>query len=172
MAQFKLIFDECLGEPVVEALRPFLEKSGVKLVAMSVVSYQRAGVKDIEWIPKIAKEGGWVVLSADRGKRNRVGELPHEKLPFLCRTHRVTHVLLSGSLQSSKTFIKGQALVAVWREILTAATAPAGTRFVLTKRSGGTGYSLVNADTKAIVIPPTIPDDPDPFKDPTDRARP
>jgi hypothetical protein len=135
-----------LSEPVVEALRPFLEKSGVVFQSKGVVSFQRAGVKDKEWIPKIAAEGGWVVLSADRGRRNRTGELPHEKLPFLCRLHRVTHVLLSGTIQGSSVFVKGQAVVAVWKDLVRTAKAPAGTRFKLTKRSGGIGYVLINAD--------------------------
>jgi hypothetical protein len=143
--EIKLIFDECLSRPIVEALRPFLEKSGVSLKTESVVETQRSGIADKVWIPKIAAEGGWIVISADRGKSNR--EKFSEKLPYLCRAHRVTHVLLSARVHELTLFAKGQALVAVWAEFLKVKSAVAGTRFMLKKRDRGDGFQLVNSDT-------------------------
>lgn len=147
MREFKLIFDECLSEPVLESLRPFLERVGIKLVLRSVVKYQRDGVPDKEWIPKIAAEGGWIIISSDRGKRNK-REKFDEKLPYLCRSHRVTHVLLSGLIHNEKAFVKGQAVVAVWKELVASATATRGTRFKLKKRDRCDGFALQNDDVQ------------------------
>jgi hypothetical protein len=147
MVEFKLIFDECLSAPILESLKSFLQTAGVSLTFKGIVEHQRSGVTDKDWIPKIALEGGWVVISSDRGKR-RGGEPPDEKLPFLCRKFRVTHVLLSGSIHSEKAFVKGQAIVAVWRELLTVTSATRGTRFQIKKNSSGTGYFLYNEDAK------------------------
>jgi hypothetical protein len=145
----KLIIDECLSEPVVESLRPFLVKAGVSFDLQSVVKYQREGVADKVWIPKIAADGGWVVISSDRGKRNK-SEKVDEKLPYLCRLHRVTHVLLSGTIHNEKAFAKGQALVAVWQQLLEAGDVKRGTRFKLRRRSGCDGYVLSNDDAKQL----------------------
>jgi hypothetical protein len=133
----------------VEALRPFLEKSGVSLKTYSVVEIQRSGIADKVWIPKIASEGGWIVVSADRGKSNR--EKFSEKLPYLCRAHRVTHVLLSARVHELTLFAKGQALVAIWPEFLKVKSALAGTRFMLKKRDRGDGFQLVNVDAPEIM---------------------
>lgn len=147
MTEFKLIFDECLSEPVVEALRPFLERVGVKLTLQAVVKYQRDAVPDKEWIPAIAREGGWIVISSDRGMRNK-RERFDEKLPYLCRAHRVTHVLLSGTIHNLNAFGKGQAIVAVWRELVATADATRGTRFKLKMRERRDGFTLTNDDAR------------------------
>jgi hypothetical protein len=60
----RILFDECVGRPHVDALRGRLT-TNVELVHIS--TYYREGVKDTEWIPRIAAEPGWVVMTADRG---------------------------------------------------------------------------------------------------------
>lgn len=46
-----------------------------------IVEFQREGVTDQIWIPRIALEG-WIIITPDRGKSNRGG-----KLPRLCIQH-------------------------------------------------------------------------------------
>jgi hypothetical protein len=152
--EIKLIFDECLSAPVVEALRPFLERSGVSLKTKSVVEIQKAGTADSVWIPKVALEGGWIVISSDRGKSKR--EKFDEKLPYLCRLHRITHVLLSARVHDLKLFEKGQAVVAVWQDLLKVRDVTAGARFMLKKRDHSDGFQLVNSDLKAELVIKTI----------------
>lgn len=146
--EIKVIFDECLSHLMMESLRPFIERDGQTLILKAVIEYQKAGVPDKEWIPKIAAEGGWIVISADLGRQNK-REKRDEKLPYLCRLHGVTHVLLSPGVHALSDFEKGQAIIAVWRKIAKTAKAPAGTRFSLRQNHTKNGFLLVNADDEA-----------------------
>ncbi len=144
--ELKIIFDECLSEPVVDSLRPFLERSGVTLKLKGVVSFQKAGTPDSVWIPQIAAEPGWIVISSDRAKSK--SERLDQNLPHLCREHRVTHILLSSTVHNLKLFDKARAIVAVWNDLLKASEVKAGTRFLLKKHHRDDTFILVNTDLK------------------------
>ncbi|HEX8916284.1 MAG TPA: hypothetical protein VF796_28295 [Humisphaera sp.] len=142
----KLIFDECLSQLMMADLRKFLERSGCELTLQAVVDYQRAGVLDRDWVPRVAAEGQWIVISTDKG---RSGNEPfEERLPFLCRLHRVTHVLLSPKVHKLKGFAKGQAIVDVWPEFATVRDATPGTRFVIQFNHTRTRFLLINSDCR------------------------
>ena len=126
----KLLFDENFGRPTVEKLRQFLAGTEPAPELANVVDYLGGG-KDEVWIPRLRAEG-WIVITADRGRRS--GGV---KLPGLCVAHGVTHVLLSKSVHHSSQFEKARAVLAVWPELGAAALAPAGTRFVLRFNSAG-----------------------------------
>ena len=102
----KFMFDECLGEPMMEKLRQIVP--GTRHFA-HVVSYFRRGVTDDVWIPELAKEGGWVIVSGDRGRGSAKGG----KLPLLCMQYKITHVLLSATLQNKKAHERLAALALV-----------------------------------------------------------
>jgi hypothetical protein len=83
----------------------------------------KSGTKDSEWIPKIAKEE-WIVLTTDKGKKN-----DNAKLPFICATYKVTHILMGPSLHHAKQLQKANTIAALWEQIKDCSEAPKGTRF-------------------------------------------
>ena len=100
----RLLFDENFGKPAIERLARFLSAGGdddfpeIK----HILEFQEQGGLDEDWIPRMASEG-WVLITADRGKKMR-GK--GEKLPRLCVKYGVTHVILSRRIQQRKTFDK------------------------------------------------------------------
>lgn len=120
----KLLFDENFGRPLVDALKGLMSFAREKPEISHILALQQPGVKDSEWIPRLADDK-WIVLTGDRGKS------AGPKLPQLCRAYGITHVLLSGSLQSSPQFEKARAVIGVWPALLALPDAPAGTRFAL-----------------------------------------
>ena len=150
--EVKLIFDECLSHLTMESLRPFLIRAGQELFMKSVVvEYQKKGVPDKVWIPEIAAGDGWIVITADNGKKNK-NEAADEKLPFLCRHHRVTHIIMSSSVHALKGWDKGQAIVSVWTDIVAATTKTRGTRFRLCHNQAKTGFHLIDWDEREAEI--------------------
>jgi hypothetical protein len=85
------------------------------------------GVKDRIWIPEIAAEGGWIVVSMDRGMHSRVSE----RLPLICQAFRVTHVMLSSGLGKRTMYYRALAIEDRWSHLIEAASHPAGTGFSL-----------------------------------------
>jgi hypothetical protein len=137
----KLLFDECIGEPVMKHLASLVATGPVQAEFLHVRRLLLEGIPDSEWVPKIAANG-WIVISADRGKRNR-RERRDEKLPYLCRLHSITDVLLSASVHQYSNFDKGRAILAVWDEIAALPAQPAGSRWSL-RKAGTTGHKLVH----------------------------
>ena len=90
----RFLFDECVSRPVVETqIAESLLLYGAE-ASVDLGKYSR-GVKDRVWIPEIAEEGGWIVVSMDPGQHSRKSE----RLPIICRAFRVTHVTLSAGLE-------------------------------------------------------------------------
>ena len=89
----KLLFDENFGLPLVEALKQVVAFSREAVEVRHIRELRHGGKADAEWVPKV-KQGGWLVISSDRGRRSG------PKLPQLCRAYGITHVLVSGSFRS------------------------------------------------------------------------
>ena len=53
--------------------------------------YQKQGVSDEDWVPEIAKDKCWIILSADRSKQNKSKASKYykgEKLRVVCKKAR------------------------------------------------------------------------------------
>ena len=85
------------------------------------------GTKDTIWIPQLAAEEGWIVVSADRGKHSPTGE----KLPEICSAFGVTHITLSSALSKRGWYYKSLAFETHWGELLATVAYPKGTGFRL-----------------------------------------
>jgi len=73
----KLYVDENLPPVLARSFQILFE--GQHVVTCTADKFARRGVKDIEWITELGREGGWSVLSADkRISRNQI-----EKRAFL-----------------------------------------------------------------------------------------
>ena len=124
MERPRFLFDECVGKPHMEALRRDLQ---TECEFVHITDYFAEGAKDREWIPRLAAESGWIVMTADRGTHSRAGE----KLPEICRVNQLTHVVLSKTIHAFKSFEKIRAIRHVWSDILQLHTYPPGSRFLL-----------------------------------------
>jgi hypothetical protein len=142
----RFLFDECLARPTVEGIiADSLRLHGAAAEVAHLLTKFPPGTADSIWIPEIAKEGGWVVITCDRGMHSRVGE----KLPLICRHFCVTHVLMGPALSRRTMRWRAVAIQSVWDELIEVAAAPAGTGFALTM--AGSGFRLTK---KTDPIPP------------------
>jgi hypothetical protein len=150
----KFLFDECISWKVVEAQ---LESSVRLCEPSAIVAHLMRkfppGTKDRDWIPQIADEGGWVIVSMDRGMHGK----REERLPILCRSFLVTHVLLSPGLAKRNMYIRTLAIESCWPDLIEASHAPRGTTYSLQMRElkSGVVYRLVKTQD-----PPPPPDAP------------
>ena len=97
-----------------------------------ICDYFKAGVQDRDWIPKIAKEGGCVLITSDGGRQSKKGE----KLPLLCKAYGITHIVMSPKLHMSPSHVKIAAIASVWNEIQALHETEPGSRYDLRFRPG------------------------------------
>lgn len=144
----KILFDECLGAPMVEQLGKMLDLASSNVQLEHAVKMGFGATSDAEWIPQIAR-GGWVIVSGDRGMHSRKAD----RLPAICAHYRVTHVLLSPGINKGTGLFKLQAIMSVWSDLVEACNAPPGTGYSL--RLGPSGRpSLVHKSDPPAAPPP------------------
>jgi hypothetical protein len=133
----RFLFDECISRPAVERqIRDSLQLYGGDAEVAHLFDKFPPASPDKEWIPSIAKEGGWIIISADRGTHSR----KDERLPNICRELGVTHVLLSASLHRRNMYFKALAISSCWHDLIEAADSPPGTGFSLIMRETKSGH--------------------------------
>src|SRR5438105_1695297 len=106
-----------------------------------VLDFQIQGVHDQDWIPRIAQEGNWIVITGDRGRRGKASK--GEKLPVVCKAHGVTHVVLSKTIHHKTSLDKMAAILSVWSDIQKLADAPKGSQHVLRLRGKSPGTPIL-----------------------------
>jgi PIN like domain len=121
----KLLFDECVGKPVVDSLAALVSYTEPPPLVGHILDFVRQGTPDDVWIPRIAAEE-WIIVSGDSGKRRR-----ERKLPFVCKKYGVTHVLFSGKLHQWSSVRKVQAIMQVWDQIVELPSKPKGSGWSL-----------------------------------------
>ena len=118
----KIFFDATFGEPWVMALeRFFYTHKDPKPLFQHIHGFSARGANDDEWFPELLRREG-IVITGDRGNKK-------PRLPDLCKTHKKTHIILSGTLQNSTQFNKARAIVVLWPEIVKVFDCPRGSRF-------------------------------------------
>lgn len=129
MTQSKLLFDECIGKPHVECLANLVafEQDDDRPEIQHLLDFQKQGVWDEDWIPRMAN-GGWLLVTGDRG-RKRGGK--GEPLSRVCVKEGVTHVILSAAIQRRRSFEKMLTVLSVWYRLLTLHSEPLGSRYVI-----------------------------------------
>jgi len=124
----RILFDECVGKPVLDAIRPVLRLRTETFEMEHVLNFQEQGVADEDWLPKYAGEG-WIIITADRGMG---GLSKGEKLTIVCRKLAMTHITLSSKVHHKNNFDKTVAILSVWNDIINRVIhAEGGTRFSL-----------------------------------------
>jgi hypothetical protein len=144
----RFLFDECISWRVVEGqLAQSLELYAPHATVAHFAKKFPCGTKDRVWVPQIANEGGWIVVSMDRGTHSKV----EERLPLICRAFQVTHVLLSPGLEKRNMYYRALAIETRWPELVNAAAYPHGTGFALSMRETKSGVMFqLHKSTDAI----------------------
>jgi hypothetical protein len=114
----KLLFDECLGKPLLKDIAALLSWENPPPTIHHLLDYFSSRTHDDIWIPKVV-DGGWVIITSDQGKQSN-----RAKLPQICLEYKITHILMSSSLLHRKQNQKANAIVAAWEEIKKCADAP------------------------------------------------
>jgi hypothetical protein len=134
----KLLFDECVGKPIVDHIASLLALARIeeKAELSHILEFQAQGVWDEVWIPKIKAEGR-IIVTGDGGRKRGAGK--GEKLPRLCATREVTHVILSPQVHGRRQLRKLITILSVWHELIGLAEVPAGSRYFLEPLGENTG---------------------------------
>ena len=134
----RFLFDECLARPVVEnqVVQLFRLYGAENEVAHLFTKFD-PGTKDEVWIPQLASEGGWIIITTDQGKQSKKGQ----KLPEICREFRVTHIMLSTKLHTRNMYTKVLAIQHCLPSIMDVVTSPPGSGFLL-QLSGADKFCL------------------------------
>lgn len=117
----KLFFDECVSP----RLPRILKQQHPHLKTTHLTEHYKSGIKDSEWIPRLAKES-WVVITADAG----IGS-GHGKLPYLCAKYKITHLLITPPLHHLGYEHYKQAIISVLPQITLLPLLPKGTKVLL-----------------------------------------
>jgi hypothetical protein len=132
----RLLFDDCLSKHAVAALAQLANFSRGQVEIRHLVDFAMGGEDDEHWIPSIPAEG-WMIVTADRGKKNKGG-----KLPIICQRCRITYVLLSAALHTKNTFDRMRAVLAVWPDLLAASADERGCGYLIRIKNQGRGVQL------------------------------
>jgi hypothetical protein len=151
----KLLFDECIGKPYIDALKIFGGNNRHPPFAeiFHLFDKFKPGEDDAVWIPQLANEE-FILISADRAKRGR--RKKSSNLPRLCAKYGLRHILLGGSLSQQKMFDKVLAVLSVWHEILAVGDSAAGTRYNLEHKTRGCA-TLVKKPAPENLVPMVPP---------------
>lgn len=127
----KLLFDECVGAPLVVHMRGVIGLP-TDIVLAHVIPMGFGSMNDDVWIPKIATDG-WLVVTNDRGSRKKAGK--GEKLPIVCAAYRVSYVALSPTVGDYNSLDKYRVIMEMWDSLVACTQAPRGTAFTLKRTS-------------------------------------
>lgn len=131
----RLLFDECIPQPLVARLVEFVRpKAGEGPIIRHLFEFAPPGTFDEIWLPGF-KEECWTVISADGGRTPNKGR--GRKLPQLCMEYGITLILLSPVVHNRKSFDKARTILSVWDRILEIAAdrAHRGKRFMIEPRN-------------------------------------
>ena len=130
-----ILFDECLGPPLLDPIRRHAAFDPRRIEIEHILTLQRDGVPDEDWIPHRAAEG-WVLVTSDGGKGGNSRE-KGRKLPRVCWEQRMTHVILSPNIHQLPAIRKAEAIYAVFGDLLLTPEYPRGSRFSVRKQTSG-----------------------------------
>lgn len=130
----KLLFDECIGWPILEQLAGVIGFNEEEVEVAHAVKMGFGGKNDEDWIPQIASDG-WVIITGDDGRQKKKGK--GEKLPILCAALGVTYAAFSKSICHYKSFQKYRVILAVWDDLIALKDVEPGSGFSIRPSSSG-----------------------------------
>jgi len=124
----RLLIDECLPPTLISAyLHSHIGLSGDGVDAVHICKFLGSGKKDQEWVPKIARDQRWCVLSKDKGSKST----RRDALPLICYEREVTLILISEPVIQKGITFYGPQLLANWPSLVAAMQGPKGAQYLL-----------------------------------------
>lgn len=118
----KLLIDVCVAPTVSKKTSDHYASIYPSIKVEPLINHYRQNRCDSVWIRSLAHEGGWIIVSADKGKDKRKPALPQ-----LCREYKVTCVIMSSSLHQKGGAMHQEVLNEILRNIASIYRAPLGT---------------------------------------------
>ena len=137
-----LLVDECLPPVLISAyLRSHIGLSDDGVNAVHMKDHLGRGKKDRDWVPEIARDRRWCVLSTDRGSHSS----RQDALPLICHEYKVTLIRLSQSLISQGITVYGPQLLSNWSALVGALKGPKGAQYLLRCHGSRAGIASLKA---------------------------
>jgi PIN like domain len=133
-APVKILFDECVSDVAMNEIARVVSLSSAGCEFRHIKDYLMQGIHDDVWVPEIAREKCWIVLSGDRGKQSKTSKSKNfkgEKLRTVCKKYEVTLVELSQKIHHLPTREKIAAILNAWPALVEVTNAPLGSRHLL-----------------------------------------
>lgn len=125
----RFFFDACLSPHLVVSIAG-LRRPGETYEVVGLRSRWPDSVPDLEWIPALAREAGWIIISGDE----RIAKRGPERLAWM--ESKLTAFFLIDDFASRRLNEQLAALATWWPEIVrVATTAPPGAGYVLRKNA-------------------------------------
>ena len=121
----KLFFDVCLSKKLPKVIQSVYGEDHPDLILKHLTEYFQASDDDGDWLP-LLKEGGWIVITADRGRESK-----KTQLPLLCSHLQITHVSMTPAFHRSGYAIHRHALLSLFPQLTCLDLLPVGTRVSL-----------------------------------------
>jgi PIN like domain len=135
----KLFFDECCSKRLAKVIRDTCSPDNLNVQTKHLCEFG-LGKADEDWLPLLEKQGGWIVITADRGKDPK-----KQKLPRICSSLGITHISLTPALIKAGYQAHENALLSVFSEISHIHLLPKGTKVSL-------GFKWIRKHTEKIAI--------------------
>ena len=123
----KIFLDECIAHPIAARLLHYYTPAYPSLKVRHLFEEYRAKRCDSVWVPNLAEQGGWIIITKDRGKHSSQGKSGKPRLPDLCIEYKITCVAISNKLGHAKAAEIQEAIDEAMRNIQAIYAAPAGT---------------------------------------------
>jgi hypothetical protein len=136
----KLFFDECCSKRLANRIRDACSTDNLSVQTKHLSEFCGLGEADEDWLPLLEKQGGWIVITADRGKDPK-----KQKLPRICANLGITHISLTPALIKAGYQAHEDALLSVFSEISHIHLLPKGTKVSL-------GFKWIKKHTEKIAI--------------------
>ena len=120
----KLFLDECCSKRLVKIINGAYLEDYPELQTKHQSDFWNPGTKDSQWIPILAQEKDWDILTADRGKNSKL-----DKIQVICSHYKVTHISMTPALINAGFKHQKHALLTLWPQIMRVRFLPVGTRF-------------------------------------------
>lgn len=123
----KFFFDNCISPKLVKSLKVIIEFQGVDVIHLHE-KYDRANIKDPEWINELSREGDWIIISADP----RITRSKAERAAW--HSSQLTAFFFSDGFASRTIYEQASLLFKCWPEIMKLSReSRKGAGFLITK---------------------------------------
>lgn len=132
MPPLKLFFDECCSKRIPLKLLDVFKEDYPEFQTKHLCEYTSSGTSDSVWLPQLAQEGDWIVITSDKGRDTK-----KPQLPIYCRDLKITHVIFTSKILTAGLIAHKQAFYCLWPQIVKIPLLPKGTRINLGYRPFG-----------------------------------